>query len=117
MTIVPSSIQQPSVVDYGIESGLNTQSIIQAELQPYQQPETDLKNQQATSSGWNARQATSSDDSVVTATANPGTPAGTLQFVVQQLATASSLVSTGTVASTSQIVDTEPSLLVAQGGS
>jgi len=36
--------------------------------------------------------------------------------VVQQLATASSLVSSGTVASTSQIVDSQPSFLVAQGG-
>src|SRR5580693_618214 len=143
MTAVPSSIGNPSVVDYGLESGLNTQQIIQAELEPYQEPETDLQNQQATlnsnvadyqqinsdlltlmneasslatASGWNARQATSSDSSAVTATAAAGTPAGSLQFVVQQLATASSLVSTGTVASTSQIVDTAPSLLISQGG-
>jgi len=143
MSVVPSSINTPSVVDYGLESGLNTQQIIQAELQPYQEPETDLQNEQttinsnvadyqqinsdlmtlktdasnlATASGWNVRQATSSDNSLVTATAAPGTPAGSLQFVVQQLATASSLVSTGTVASTSQIVDSNPSLLVAQGG-
>ncbi len=143
MTAVPSSIGTPSVVDYGLESGLNTQQIIDAELQPYQEPETDLQNEQttinsnvadyqqinsdlmtlqtdasslATSSGWNARQATSSDNSVATANAAAGTPAGSLQFVVQQLATASSLVSSGTVASTSQIVDSNPSLLVAQGG-
>jgi len=143
MTIVPSSIGSPSVVDYGLETGLNTQQIIQAELQPYQAPETDLQNQQATlnshvsdyqqinsdlmtlqtdastlatADGWNTRQATSSDDSVVTADAASGTPSGSLQFVVQQLASASSLVSSGTVASTAQIVDTNPSLLVAQGG-
>lgn len=143
MTVVPSSIGTPSVVDYGLESGLNTQQIIQAELQPYQQQETDLQTQQstlnsnvshyqqintdlmtletdaenlATSSGWDASQATSSDSSVVTANAAPGTPAGTLQFVVQQLAAASSLVSSGTVTSTSQIVDTQPSLLISQGG-
>jgi flagellar hook-associated protein 2 len=142
MTVVPSSIGTPSVVDYGLESGLNTQQIIQAELAPYQQPEQDLQSQQstlnsnvsdyqqinsdlialqtdasnlATNNGWNARNATSSDSSVVTATAAPGTPAGSLQFVVQQLATASSLVSSGTVASTSQIVDSQPSLLVSQG--
>src|SRR5580704_19139128 len=99
MTVVPSSITNPSVVDFGLESGLNTQQIIQAELQPYQQPETDLQKQQstlnsnvadyqqinsdlmtlqtdaanlATANGWNARQATSSDSSVVTATAAPG---------------------------------------------
>jgi flagellar hook-associated protein 2 len=143
MTVVPSSIGTPSVVDYGLESGLNTQQIIQAELQPYQEPETDLQNQQttinsnvsdyqqinsdlltlqtdasklATSSGWDVRQATSSDNDVITADAASGTPAGSLQLVVQQLATASSVVSSGTVASTSQIVDSEPSFLVSQGG-
>jgi flagellar hook-associated protein 2 len=143
MTVTPSSITTPSVVDYGLESGLNTQQIIQAELQPYQEPETEAQDQQtsinsnvadyqqinsdlmtlqtdasnlATAGGWNARQATSSDSSVVSADAAAGTPAGTLQFVVKQLATASSLVSSGSVASTSQIVDTQPSLLVSQGG-
>jgi flagellar hook-associated protein 2 len=143
MTVASSSIGSPSVVDYGLESGLNTQQIIQAELQPFQQPETDAQNEQttinsnvadyqqinsdlmtlqtdasnlATGSGWNARQATSSNTSAVTANAAAGTPAGTLQFVVQQLATASSLVSSGTVASTSQIVDSQAALLVSQGG-
>ena len=146
MTTIPSSTTvtgQPSVVDFGLESGLNTQQIIQAELQPYQAPETDLQNEQttlnshvsdyqqinsdlmtlltdasnlSTADGWNARQASSSDSSVVTATAAPGTPAGSLQFVVQQLASASSLVSSGTVASTSQIVDSQASLLISQAG-
>ena len=143
MTVLPSSITTPPVVDYGLESGLNTQQIIQAELQPYQQPETDLQNQQTTlnsnvseyqqinsdlmalqtdasalarSSGWNARQATSSDTGVATATAAPGTPAGSLQFVVQRLASANSLVSSGTVSSTAQIVDSQPSFLVSQAG-
>ncbi|MGH9017721.1 MAG: flagellar filament capping protein FliD, partial [Acidimicrobiales bacterium] len=143
MTVTSSSITNPSVVDYGLETGLNTQQIIQAELEPYQQPETDLQNQQSTinsnvadyqqintdlltlqtdasnlarSSGWNTRQATSSDTSAVTADAAAGTPAGTLQLVVQQLATASSVVSSGTVSSTAQIVDTNPGLLVSQAG-
>jgi flagellar hook-associated protein 2 len=143
MTVMPSSTSSPPVVDYGLESGLNTQQIIQAELQPYQEPETDLQSEQttlnsnvteyqqinsdlmalqtdaanlATSSGWNARQATSSDTGVATATATPGTPAGSLQFVVQRLASASSVISTGTVASTSQIVDSQPSFLVSQAG-
>ncbi len=145
MTTIPSGTGtgNPSVVDFGLESGLNTQQIIQAELQPYQQPETDLQNEQttlnshvsdyqqinsdlmtlltdasnlSTANGWNARQATSSDSAVVSATAGPGTPAGSLQFVVQQLASASSLVSSGTVASTSQIVDSQPSLLISQAG-
>ena len=143
MTVMPSSSSLPPVVDYGLESGLNTQQIIQAELQPYQQPETDLQNQQttlnsnvteyqqintdlqalqtqaeslATGSGWDARVANSSDSDVATATAGPGTPTGSLQFVVQKLATASSVVSAGTVASTAQIVDTQPSFLVSQAG-
>ena len=95
MTVLPTSTTTPPVIDYGLESGLNTQQIIQAELEPYQQPETDLQNQQTTlnsnvseyqqinsdlmalqtdasalaqSSGWNARQATSSDTGVATAT-------------------------------------------------
>ncbi|HVC69105.1 MAG TPA: flagellar filament capping protein FliD [Acidimicrobiales bacterium] len=144
MTVIPtSSTSTPPVVSFGLESGLNTQQIIQAELQPYQQPETNLKTEQTTlnthvteyqtinsdlvalqtdasslavNSGWNARQATSTDNSILTASAAPGTPSGSLQLVVKQLATASSLVSTGTVTSTSQIVDTQPSLLVSQAG-
>ena len=142
MTVIPSSSSAtPPVVDFGLESGLNTQQIIQAELQPYQQPETNLQTEQTTlnthvteyqtinsdlialktdastlsvMSGWNARQATSSDSTILTASADPGTPAGSLQLLVKQLATASSLVSSGTVSSTSQIVDTNPSLLVSQ---
>ncbi|HUA93915.1 MAG TPA: flagellar filament capping protein FliD, partial [Acidimicrobiales bacterium] len=142
MTVTDSSsIGTPTVVDYGLESGLNTEQIIQAELQPYQQPETDLQNQQttlnsnvseyqqintdllalqtqasqlATSSGWNARTADSSATDVATATATPGTPEGSVSFVVQQLASASSLVSAGTVSSTSQIVDSAPSFLLSQ---
>src|SRR5271169_4378351 len=101
MTVIPSSDNLPPVVSYGLVSGLNTQQIIQAELQPYVQPETDLQNQQtglnanvteyqqintdllalqtqagtlATSAGWSARQATSSDTSLATATAAAGTP-------------------------------------------
>jgi len=143
MTVMPTSNNLPPVVSYGLVSGLNTQQIIQAELQPYVQPETDLQSQQtglnsnvteyqqintdllalktqagtlATAAGWNARQATSSDTSLATATAAPGTPVGSVQFVVQQLASASSVISSGTVASTTQIVDSQPSLLVAQGG-
>ena len=141
MSVVPSSSNTPPVIDYGLESGLNTQQIIQAELQPYQQPETDLQNQQATlnanvseyqqintdllalqtqasqlatASGWNARSASSSDTGVAGATAAPGTPEGSVSFVVQSLASASSLVSAGTVSSTAQIVDSAPSILLSQ---
>src|SRR5579864_6712576 len=96
-----STTTTPSLVDYGIVSGLNTQSIIQAQLQPYQQPITNLQNQQsklnsnvsdyqqinsdlsalktaadtlAVPSGWNAMSATASNSAVATASAAAGTP-------------------------------------------
>ncbi|MCU4185022.1 flagellar filament capping protein FliD [Acidiferrimicrobium sp. IK] len=140
---VASSGTGPSIIDYGVGSGgLNTQAIISAELQPFQAPETRLQTQQLTinsnvseyqqintdllnlqtqamalssQSGWNARLATSSNPSVATATAADGTPAGSVQFTVSQLATASSLISSGTVSSTSQIVTSASSVLVAAG--
>ena len=111
MTVVPTSSSVPPVVSFGLVSGLNTQQI-NSDLMALQTQARNL----STAAGWNARQATSSDTGIATATATPGTPTGSLQFVVQQLASASSVVSTGTVASTTQIVDTQPSLLVAQGG-
>lgn len=147
MTIASSSSSGfsdiPTIADYGLESGLNTQAIIQAELQPYQAPETNLQNEQSTinsnvsdyqqinadilalqtdatalalPSGWQNQQATSSDSTVATATAQSGTPSGSIQFVVKQLATAGVLVSGGSVASTSQIVDSQPGFLIAAGG-
>lgn len=147
MTIASSSSSSsstgiPSIVDYGLESGLDTQAIIEAELEPFQAPETSLQNEQSTlntnvgyyqtinkdllaletqadtlalPSGWANQQATSSDPSEAAATATSGTPSGSIEFVVDQLATAGALVSTGSVSSTSQIVDTQPGLLVAQG--
>jgi flagellar hook-associated protein 2 len=142
MTILPSS-SSPPVLANGLISGLNTPQIIQAMLARYQQPETDLQNQQATinanvgdyqqinadllslqttaaslatSSGWGARSASSSDTAVATATADPGTPLGTVQFVVKALASANSLVSTGTVASPTNVVDSAPGFLLSQGG-
>jgi len=144
MTVMPSSgSSTPPIVDNGLISGLNTQQIIQAMLAPYQQPETDLQNQQATinsnvgdyqqintdllslqsaastlatASGWNARSATSSDTTVATATADAGTPLGTVQFTVDHLAAADSLVSSGTVASPTDVVDSAPGFLLSQGG-
>ncbi len=132
----------PPIVDYGLVSGLNTQQIIQAELGPFQAPENNLLAEQATintnvtdyqqintdlaalqtqaqtlavSSGWAARQATSSASTVATATASPGTPTGSVQFTVSQLAAANSLVSSGSVSATSQIVDSSPGYLLSQG--
>ncbi|HUO49734.1 MAG TPA: flagellar filament capping protein FliD [Acidimicrobiales bacterium] len=140
---MPSASSSPPVVANGLISGLNTPQIIQAMLAPYQQPETDLQNQQATinsnvgdyqqinadllslqnaattlatSSGWGARTATSSDTTVATATADAGTPLGAVQFIVKNLAAADSLVSSGTVASPANVVDSAPGFLLSQGG-
>jgi len=140
-----SGITVPPIVDYGVGSGgLNTQAIIQAELQTYVTPETRLQTQQtsiasnvsdyqqintdllalqtqaqtmATPAGWDAKQSTSSNTAVATATAADGTPSGSVQFAVTQLATSGSLISAGSVASASQIVTSAPSIMVAQGTS
>ncbi len=136
-------LQTPPIIDNGLVGNFNSQAIIQAEMQQYEQPIVDLKNQQATinsnvgdyqqinkdlaaletaaqalstPTGWQARQATSSDSSVATASASSGTPTGSVQFVVQQLAAADSLVSSGSVASTSDVVTSAPDYLLSQGG-
>jgi flagellar hook-associated protein 2 len=123
-------------------SGINTQQVIAAELQPFQIPINNLTSEQSTissnvsdyqqinsdllamqtaantlalPSGWSSRSATSSDTSVATATAGPGTPVGSAQFAVTQLASADTIVSSGNVSSTSQVVTSNPALLVAQG--
>ena len=147
MTVAASSSSSaggtPALVDNGLVSGLNTQAIIQALMTSYQEPITDLQNQQsglnseaadyqainkdlltfqtaaqalATASGWGAVKATSSDATAVTATAASGTPAGSVSFNVLSLAAANSLVSSGSVSSTADVVDTNPSFLLAQGG-
>jgi flagellar hook-associated protein 2 len=142
-------LQTPPIVDNSIVGGFNASAIIQAEMQAYEQPITDLQNQQSsiqnevsdyqqivsdlqalqqaaaplssnpassTTSAWASRSATSSDASVATATAGPGTPTGSVQFLVKQLASAESLVSSGTVASTSDVVTSAPDFLLSQGG-
>ena len=138
-----SASGSPSIVDNGIVSGLNTQAIIQALMTSYQEPITDLQNQQstlnseaadyqainkdlltfqtaaqalATGAGWGAVKATSSDASAATATAASGTPSGSVSFNVLSLAAANSLVSSGSVSSTADVVDTNPTFLLAQGG-
>ncbi len=144
MTIFPSSASStPPIIDNGLISGLNTQALIQAMMQSYQQPITNLQNEQstlntqagdyqainkdllafqtaaqalATPSGWGARLATSSDPAAVTATAASGTPSGSVSFGVLSLAQADSLVSAGSVSSTADVVDSSPGFLLAQGG-
>jgi len=146
MTVMPSATSgssSPQIVANGLISGLNTQQIIQSLLAPYQEPETNAQTEQstvnanvsdyqqvntdlvslqtaagalATSSGWDAATATSSDPTMATATAAPGTPNGAVQFVVKNLAASNSLVSSGTVAAPSNVVDSSPSFLLSQGG-
>ncbi len=141
-----TSSSGPVLQASGLISGLNTQQIIQALLQPYLQPEQDLQIQQSqlqtqakdwqqintdlaslqstaqsltTSSGagW-PMQATSSDTSVATATAAPGTPAGSVSFTVGQLAAANVLDSAGTVSATSDTIATaNTGFLLAQASS
>ena len=132
----------PPIVSYGLVSGINTQQVIAAELQPFQAPVNSLTAEQstlasnvadyqqinsdllslqtaantlATSSGWGARSATSTNTSVATATAAAGTPTGSVQFTVAQLAAADTLVSSGSVSATSQVVTSAGGLLIAQG--
>lgn len=134
----------PPIVANGLVSGLNTQALIQSMMQSYLAPIQDLQSQQSalqtqagdyqainkdilslqsaaralsTSSGWNARQATSSDSAVATATASAGTPTGSVSFNVLSLASADSLVSSGSVSSTSDVVDANPTFLLTQGAS
>ena len=138
-----SSSTTPPIVDNGVVSGLDTSGIISALMVAYNQPVTDLQNQQSaldseasdyqainkdllafqtaaqalsTTSGWGAVKATSSDDTAATATAASGTPAGSVSFNVLSLAAANSVVSSGYVASTADVIDSNPSLLLAQGG-
>jgi len=145
----PLGLQTPPIVDNSIVGNFNANAIIQAEMQAYEQPITNLQNQQSTiqsevsdyqqlvsdlqsleqaaqalatppststTSAWAARSATSSNTSVATATAQPGTPTGSIEFTVQQLAAAETLVSSGTVASAADVVTSAPDFLLSQGG-
>lgn len=123
--------------------GINTQELIAALLQSYEQPEIDLENQQSqlqaqakdyqtinsavqaleqaaaglstisATSNW-ANQATSSNADVATATASPTTPAGSVSFTVSQLAANDTLISSGSVANTSQVVTSATTFLLSQ---
>ncbi len=134
----------PPVSFTGIMSGLNTQQIISAYLQIAEQPLVDLQNQQSTlnsqignyqtiQSQLQALQtaankltsgaaftgsvaASSSNTQVATATVGSGASTGSVTFSVSQLATADSMMSSGTVASTGDVV-TSGNLLLASGGS
>jgi flagellar hook-associated protein 2 len=127
----------------GLVSGLNTQSIINAEMAVYEQPLTNLQTEQSTintqiadfqaintqllslqqsadaladPSAFNeAYAAASSNSSVATAAVTSGTQTGSLTFAVDQLAVGSTQISAGTVASPNDIV-TSGSVLVGSGG-
>ena len=127
----------------GLVSGLNTQSIINAEMAVYEQPLTNLQTEQSTintkiadyqaintqllalqqsadaladPSAFNeAYSASSSASSVATASVTSGTQTGSLTFAVDQLAVGSTQISAGTVASPNDIV-TSGSVLVGSGG-
>jgi flagellar hook-associated protein 2 len=136
-----SSSGAPLVVN-GLISGINTQAVIQALLQSYQIPITNLEDQQSqlrsqasdyqtintdlqalltaaqalnTPSSWNLMTAASSNQAVATATASPGAQAGSLGFTVDQLAQSNVLASVGTVSSESATVTGASSFLVAVG--
>ncbi|MDA8062414.1 MAG: flagellar filament capping protein FliD [Actinomycetota bacterium] len=126
------SAYEPPLSFQGIESGLNTSAIISALMQSYSGPLDDLEVQQKTDqaqiTAWQtlssdlqslqsaagalsapgaldgAVSASSSQPAVATATAGASASPGSVSFVVDQLAQAESLVSSGTVASTSDVV-------------
>lgn len=131
----------PLVVN-GLISGIDTQSVIQALLESYQIPITNLQDQQSTlssqasdyqtinsdmqalltaaealntPSSWDLMTASSSDPSVATATASSGALAGSLGFTVDQLAQGNVLVSEDGVSSTGDTVTDLSSFLVATG--
>lgn len=132
----------PLIVN-GLESGIDTSSVIQALLESYQEPITNLQDQQtslnneasdyqtlnsdmqsllsaaqalSTTSQWNLTAAASSDSSVATASSAPGAQTGSITFTVNQLAQANLLASQDGVASTGSIVTDASSLLLATGG-
>ena len=127
----------------GLVSGLNTQSIISAEMAVFEQPLTNLQTEQSTintkisdyqtinsqllalqqsgdaladPSAFNeAYAAASSNSSVATASVTSGTQTGSLTFAVDQLALGSTQISAGTVASPNDIVASGP-VIVGSGG-
>ncbi|MCU1489313.1 MAG: flagellar hook-associated 2 domain protein, partial [Acidimicrobiaceae bacterium] len=144
MSVSASSSSAP-ISFAGIESGLPTSSIIQAYLSLDEAPLQDLQNQQTTVGSqiayYQAIQsqltslqtaadvlsspnafaadvsASSSNSAVATATTGFGAAPGSTTFSVNQLATADTLVSSGTVAAATDVVASGGSILIAAGGS
>lgn len=132
----------PSLVVNGLVSGITTPKVIDALLEAYQQPITNLQEKQTslnaeaadyrtiatalqaiqtaaqalnTKSQWDLATATSSNQSVASAVAGAGAQTGSLTFTVDQLAQANVLASSGGVASESEVVTPSSSILVATG--
>jgi flagellar hook-associated protein 2 len=127
----------------GLESGLDTSEIISAEMQVYEQPLDALQTQQSTLNTQisdyqainsqlltlqqsadaladpvaydEAFSASSSDSSIATGTISSGSQAGSVTLAVDQLATGSTQISQGTVASTDDVVALG-NILVGSGG-
>jgi flagellar hook-associated protein 2 len=70
----------------------------------------------APNTSWKAVTATSSDATRVAVSAQPGAAAGSLTFTVNQLATAAGTFSTGTTASTTDVVTNQSSLNLTKNG-
>ncbi len=125
----------------GLESGVQTDQIIQALLTPYTDQINAIKNEQsgyasqvsdwqtinsdlvslqsaaqglATPFNWQSETATSSNSSVASATAATGTPQGSVSFTVSSLASTDSWLSSGSVSSTGTVVDSNPGYLLSQ---
>lgn len=132
----------PAITVPGIGSGLDTTAIVNALLQSYDLPITNLQNEQSSlnslasiwqgistdltalqtaastlslPSGWQATTVTSSATAVATGTTSGASTTGSVTFTVDQLAQGESLVSSGTVAATSDVVTQASSLLVSSG--
>lgn len=127
----------------GLVSGLNTQSIINAEMAVYEQPLNNLQSEHTTINGKiadyqainsqllslqqaadalafpaafnEAYAAASSNSTIATAAVSSGTQTGSLTFAVDQLAVGSTQISSGTVASPNDIV-ASGSILIGSGG-
>ena len=127
----------------GIESGLDTSEIISAEMAVYEEPlnsltaqQTSLNTQISDYQSINSQllslqqaadalaqpiaydeafSATSSDSGVATGSITSGTSAGSITLAVDQLATGSTQISSGTVASPEDVV-ASGNLLVSTGG-
>ncbi len=137
-----TAVGTPALVVNGLVSGITTQAVISALLESYQNPINNLLQEQSTlnqhagdyrqistdlqamlnaadalneKSAWNLATATSSDQAVATAVAAPGAKTGSLTFTVNELAQANVLASKSGVASTTSIVTTASSMLLATG--